>query len=174
MGPTLAAALTFNTPSTCVRPLDPGDVNLYCRIYGDEDTMRHVGPPLSLARARRSFAGALRQTHAAAPVALFAAVTSTDGRDGIGICGLREIDLPRRCAEVGLLLLPTARACGLGKEVLCCLIERCLVPQLLDEIYLEYDSNNIPMAKLAMRAAFVPEEATEKPLHRCVRRRSVA
>jgi len=164
--------LTFTTSRTRVRPLDSGDVNLYCRIYSDEDTMRHVGPPLSLVRAEHSFAAALRQTHTSAPATLFAAVTSIDGSEPIGICGLREIDLSCRRAEVGLLLLRVARARGLGSEILCGLVERCLVPQLLDEIYLEYDSDNVPMAKLASRAAFVPEELISKPLRRCFRRRN--
>lgn len=174
MGPMLTAALTFATPRVCVRPLDSGDGGLYCCIYGDEDTMRHVGSPLSPARARRSFAAALRQTHAAAPPALFAAMMSAEGGDALGICGLRQIDLPRRRAEVGLLLLPPMRARGLGNEVLCGLLERCLVPQLFDEIYLEYDPDNVPMAKLASRAAFAPEEQAIKPLLRGVRRRDAA
>lgn len=174
MGPMLTAALTFATPRVCVRPLDSGDGGLYCCIYGDEDTMRHVGSPLSPARARRSFAAALRQTHAAAPPALFAAMMSAESGDALGICGLRQIDLPRRRAEVGLLLLPPMRARGLGNEVLCGLLERCFVPQLFDEIYLEYDPDNVPMAKLASRAAFAPEEQAMKPLLRGVRRRDAA
>ena len=146
--------LAFATERVRLRPMVEHDEALYCRIYGDAEIVRHAGAPLPLERARRSFVAALRQTRAPSPTAIFAVLAARDEGEDFGICGLRAIDLPRRRAEVGILLSASARGRGIGTDALCGLSQRAFETSPLDELYLEFSPQNAPMARLARRAGF--------------------
>lgn len=169
----LAARLAFATERLRLRPLAAGDEPFYCRIYGDVEILRHVGMPLSMERARRSFAAALTHTWAHVPREIFAVLTCADGAEDLGICGLRAIDLQQRRAEAGILLSVPARGRGLAAEALRALLSRTFETLPVDEIAVEYSPYNGAMARLALRAGFTPAVA-EGAICRSIRRRAAA
>lgn len=168
IAPGFADALALETARVRLRPLAPADEALYCRIYGDAEIVRHVGAPLPPARARRSFAAALRHTHAAAPAEVFTVLSCDDG--DIGLCGLRAIDRPQRRAEAGILLTARARGQGFAAEALQALVWRTFERLPIDEVYVEYSPRNAAMGRLAERTGFTPD-AAQYGICRGVRRR---
>ncbi|HSX58999.1 MAG TPA: GNAT family N-acetyltransferase, partial [Tahibacter sp.] len=149
-----AGAIAFETQRLLLRPLGDGDETFYCDIYGDAEILRHVGPPLTPERARRSFVAALRHTRAQAPREMFGVLARRGDGARFGLCGLRAIDLAARRAEAGILLAAPARGLGLAAEALGGLVARAFATLPLEEIYLDYAPQNAAMARLAHRVGF--------------------
>jgi RimJ/RimL family protein N-acetyltransferase len=165
-----AAALAFDTERLQVRPLASGDETLYCHIYTDADTLRHIGAPLPAEAARRSFAAALRGNAAAEPREIFLVPVARAAGLGLGITGLRAIDRSARRAEAGLLLTAAARGQGLARELLAGLVQRGFACLPLDEIYVDYAPHNLAMARLARRTGFVVAPAAGSSCRATTRR----
>jgi RimJ/RimL family protein N-acetyltransferase len=93
-----------------LRPLAPDDADFYASLYADAALLAHVGPPLSPAAARRSFAAALR--HAVPRVPLRRRwIIELDGRP-VGLMGLLG---DAREAEMGCVVLPAFQGRGVSR-----------------------------------------------------------
>src|SRR6185312_5732624 len=100
--------LGFETERLCAYPVRAADEELFCRLYSDADTMRHIGNPLTWRAASARFQSIV-QAPASAPY-LFT-LNSLDG-NAVGLCGVVQICVARRSAEVGMMLLPSERSRG--------------------------------------------------------------
>lgn len=118
-----------------LRSLSESDESLYCELYGDAQTMRFIGPPLSPDRAARSFRKTLDSTRRHPVEQLILAVIDEAAQQAIGICSIQQFDAHRRRAEAGIMLKPASHTRGLAKECFRALITYAFAMFPLDEIW---------------------------------------
>lgn len=136
-----AAVDEIHTERLSMRPLSEGDATLYCDLYGDPDTMRFVGPPLSRERAQRSFRKALAARHG--PLErLFLVIVAKASRQAIGIGAFQDFDARRRRVEAGMMLGSESRGRGFGKEGLSALVTYAFAIFPVDEVWIQHAADN--------------------------------
>ena len=113
--------LELTTRRLLLRTLLPQDAELYCSLYTDSDTMRFIGPPLSMQQAQRSFKSALRSDAAPCERPLFIAIIERTSHFSLGLCAIQQLHLRR--AETGVLINAAARGRGIATESLRAVIE---------------------------------------------------
>ena len=119
-----------------------GDEALYCWLYGDPETMRFVGPPLSPERAQRSFRKLLASLERR-PIELVLLVIVEKATDrSIGIGAFQDFDHRRRRVQAGMMLGAGARGRGFGKEGLRALIDYAFVTFAVDEVWTQHAGDN--------------------------------
>ena len=128
----------LRTERLSLRPVEEADVALYCDLYGDPDTMRFVGPPLTRERAQRNFRKVLDSTDCVLLV-----IVETATRQSIGIGAFLDFDTRRRRVEVGMMLMGGARGRGFGREGLRALIDHALVTFAVDEVWIQHAADNM-------------------------------
>jgi RimJ/RimL family protein N-acetyltransferase len=96
-----------------LRPLAPADARDYCDLYTDPETMRHIGPQMTLERAQSSFASALRSPPTRR---LFLAVQRQSSQEFLGICALQNFETDVRRAEIGIMLNKRGRGHHISRE----------------------------------------------------------
>jgi RimJ/RimL family protein N-acetyltransferase len=130
-----------HTERLSIRPLSEGDATFYCDLYGDPDTMRFVGPPLSRERAQRSFRKALASRHC--PLErLFLVIVAKASKQAIGIGALQDFDARRRRVEAGMILECESVGRGFGKEGLCALVTYAFAIFPVDEVWIQHAADN--------------------------------
>jgi RimJ/RimL family protein N-acetyltransferase len=125
-----------------MRSLSPGDEDLYCALYGDPDTMRFIGPPLSREPALRNFHKVLASLGRQPVECVMLAIIETTRNRRIGIGALLDFDPERRRVEVGMMLASEGRGRGYGKEGLCALVNYSFATFEVDEVWLQHDANS--------------------------------
>ena len=125
-----------------MRFLSEGDATLYCDLYGDPDTMRFVGPPLSRERAQRSFRKALASRHRRPLEQLFLVIVANASKQAIGIGALQDLDARRRRVEAGMMLECESVGHGFGKEGLCALVTYAFAIFPVDEVWIQHAAGN--------------------------------
>ncbi len=125
-----------------MRPLSEGDAGLYCDLYGDPDTMRFVGPPLSRERALRSFRKALAALHRRPLERLLLVIVAKASQQSIGISAFQDFDARRRRVEAGMMLGCGSRGRGFGKEGLCALVTYAFAEFPVDEVWIQHAAAN--------------------------------
>jgi len=121
-----------------MRPVVDADASLYCDLYGDPDTMRFVGPPLTRERARRNF----RKVLDSIDCVLLAIIEKASGRS-IGIGAFLDLDTRGRRVEAGMMLAGEARGRGFGREGLRALIDHAFVTFAVDEVWIQHAADNM-------------------------------
>jgi RimJ/RimL family protein N-acetyltransferase len=125
-----------------MRPVVHGDEALYCWLYGDPETMRFVGPPLSQERAQRDFRKVLESLERR-PIELVLLVIVDKVTDrSIGIGAVQDFDYRRRRVEAGMMLGGGARCRGFGKEGLRALIHYAFATFAVDEVWIQHAADN--------------------------------
>lgn len=136
-----------------MRPVVPGDEALYCWLYGDPETMRFVGPPLSRERARRGFRKVLESLERR-PIELVLWVIEEKATDrSIGIGAFQDFDHQRRRVQAGMILGGGARGRGFGKEGLRALIDYAFVTFAVDEVWTQHAVDNTGAGGLTVSLA---------------------
>lgn len=163
-----AAVFDIDTGRLRMRPLAAGDAGLYCALYTDEQAMRFVGPTMSHERAVRSFrntlAATLRRPLEQLVLAVFAKTTARP----IGLCSIQQIDLGRRRAETGIMLMPTParQAHGFAKECVVGLMTRVFAALPLDEIWATTATDHLVAQRVLAGVGFtrrIDSESTDDP-----------
>lgn len=132
-----------------MRPLSEGDATLYCDLYGDPDTMRFVGPPLSRERAQRSFRQALASRRR--PLKrLFLVIVAKASKQAIGIGAIQDFDACRRRVEAGIMLGCESHGHGFGKEGLGALVTYAFAVFPVDEVWIQHAADNASAKGLAV------------------------
>ena len=144
----------IDTERLDIRPLSECDEALYCELFTDADTMRYIGPRMSLDRAARSFRLAVALTRRSPAKGLFFTVAMRSLQRKIGICSIQQIDPIRHRAEAGVVLKSFARAQGVAREILPALVERALNSLPVDEIWLQYSKDHSLAERLFIAAGF--------------------
>lgn len=154
-----------------MRPLSEGDAALYREIYGDADTMRFVGPPLSRERAQRSFRKALAALRCRPVERLFLVVNEKASRQDIGISAFQDFDARRRRVEAGLMLKPESRGRGFGKEGLGALVTHAFAIFPVDEVWIQHAANNSIAQRVPISLGFernIDAAGSERESGKCV------
>ncbi len=138
------------------RPLRD-DLALYCRLYTNEDTMRHVAPAWSQAQAEASFAKVL----AADGEARFRYrlwVVVPHGGEPAGLLALTG-DAAR--AELGMMVLPEWRGRGMAQEVVPCVAAYAFATLGIGNVATRHVPSNVAGARVMEALGFRPEPRTE-------------
>ncbi len=140
---------------------------MYRALYTDPDTMREVGDPLTGSAVEKSFATCLRAwTRQPLRRAMLAAThSSNDATIGLGgIFNFREDPtVDGACAEVGVMLVASARARGLGPEALRAVIACAFSNFSLDKVQCHVSTINTRSERMVARIGFEPVDARPDP-----------
>jgi RimJ/RimL family protein N-acetyltransferase len=131
-----------HTERLSMRPLSEDDATFFCDLYGDPQTMRFVGPPLSRERAQRSFRNALAARHRRPPDRLFLIIVEKASRQAIGVSALQCFDARGRRMEAGMMLGSAGRGRGFGKEGLRALVTHAFATFPVDEVWIQHAAAN--------------------------------
>jgi RimJ/RimL family protein N-acetyltransferase len=131
-----------HTERLSMRPLSEGDATLYCDLYGDPDTMRFVGPPLSRERAQRSFRKDLASRHRRPLERLFLVIVAKASKQAIGLGAFQGFDAHRRRGEAGIMLGRESRGRGFGKEGLSALVTYAFAIFPVEEVWVQHAVGN--------------------------------
>jgi RimJ/RimL family protein N-acetyltransferase len=144
--------LGFETERLCACPVRAEDEELFCTLYSDAETMRHIGAPLTARAAAARFQSVV-QAPASAPY-LFT-LKPLEG-NAVGLCGVVQICVAQRCAEVGMMLLPSERSRGYATEVLSALTGAAFAAFPIDRVWVQYAPAHHAAERLVVRVGFQP------------------
>jgi RimJ/RimL family protein N-acetyltransferase len=105
--------LTARDGDVRIRPVGPGDADLYLALRGDAATMRDLGGPQPPDRIRAGHAREVAETAARRADIVVAEVATADGWVAAGNVSL--VAHPPAGAEVGWLVLPEHRGRGVAR-----------------------------------------------------------
>lgn len=97
--------------------LSEGDRTLYCSLMTDKASMSYVSSPLSEDKAHRSFEAALKCNQQRHIQRCYFRVALKSNNQSIGIASVNQLDLEKKYAEIGRMLLPQWHSKGLGTEL---------------------------------------------------------
>ncbi|MEP6634818.1 MAG: GNAT family N-acetyltransferase [Luteimonas sp.] len=141
---------TILTARILLRPLAAEDEALYRTIYCDPILMRHVAEPLSVEEANASFAIALRQTMASAPVNWWT-IADRISLQGIGLLGANPTE---DAFEVGVMLLASDQGHGYATEAITSLAYYLFDCHGAAAIVMQHALDNAAMRGLMLRLGF--------------------
>ena len=156
MADSLLPMFAFDTERLHLRPLNAGDDILHRDLYTDAETMRHVGPPLSVEQARRSFLKTIALMHKQPTAWLLLAIFTKATMEPIGVCGVPHFDASASRLEVGVMLLPGFHGAGFAKESKTGLMRRLFSLLPVSEIWVEYELGNVAAARSNASIGFLP------------------
>jgi len=143
------------TPRLILRPLREGDEQLYCDLFCDPDTMRHIGAPWTRTDAGGAFRDALKATRAAPSRALFLTLIRKDTQQSIGLCTLQNVDPRRRQTELGVMLVSSGRIQGFATDALLAVIAHAFAALPVDEVWVRFAVDHVACERLALSVGLV-------------------
>lgn len=135
-----------------IGPLVEADEALYCELFTDAVTMRHIGPPLTGEEAKQRFHGALASCGRQPPAELLFSIRETAAEGHIGVCALQNIDRARSRAEVGIMLRPACHRRGFGTEALRLVLTTAFAVLAIDEVWGQFDPSHVAVERMNIRA----------------------
>jgi RimJ/RimL family protein N-acetyltransferase len=150
------SAFDFETERLRLRPVDAKDEALYCELYTDQDTMRFIGPPLSIQQAINKFQKIVARQSVPSLKGRFLAMVDKGTLRPMGICGTSHYDADALRVEVGIVLRPEARGRGIAREALTALMRRIFAVAPIQEIYVRFSAQCQAVERLNIRMGFVP------------------
>jgi RimJ/RimL family protein N-acetyltransferase len=153
--------LTFETRRLQMRRLVENDEELYCGLYTDADTMRHIGVPLSPEQAARSFRKALTWSIKQLADPLLFAMLEKSTQLAIGLCAIQPFEATTRSAEIGMMLKSETRARGYATEGLAALVTVAFSALPIDAVWVQYSPEHTAAERLVIRVGFARCADTE-------------
>jgi RimJ/RimL family protein N-acetyltransferase len=143
-----------------MRPLALGDEALYCCLYGDTETMRFIGAPLSPERAAKSFRSALLGMNRSPIEQLLLIVAEKASRQDVGLCCLQNYDAQHRSVQAGIMFVASVRAQGYSKEGMSGLIQQAFAQLPVDEVSVQITTGHVFAEKSATSMGFIRRRET--------------
>jgi len=134
--------------------MQPCDRGLFCELYGDPETMRYIGRPLSRVESNASFRATLNAMRAPCDM-LFFTVLKKRGGLPIGLCSIRSISVRKRSAEVGIMLVRSVRGHGYALESRRAFIDAAFEALPIDTIWVQNHQSNLDVARLNAKLGFI-------------------
>lgn len=125
---------------------------LYCDLFMDPITMRHIGAPLTLEGAKRRFRGTLAICTRQPPAGLLFSICDKTSNHNIGICSLLNFDRARSRAEVGVMLRPAWQGQGLGAEALRLVLTLAFATLSINEVWGQFNPSHVAVERMNIRA----------------------
>ena len=136
-----------------LRALSIRDLALFGALYGDAETMRHIGRPLAPQRMAPSLRATLDSGSNPRGPWFFTIVKKRDGR-AIGLCSLRRISVRERSAEAGIMLLQQSCGRGYAGEAFSALVIAALRALPIDTVWVQYQRANASATHLCDSLGF--------------------
>jgi RimJ/RimL family protein N-acetyltransferase len=147
------------TPRLILRPLREDDEQLYCDLFCDPDTMRHIAAPWTRAEAGRAFLDALKATRAAPPRAVYLTLIRKDSQQPIGLCTLQNFDRAQRQAEFGVMVVSSGRTQGFAREAMVGVIAHAFAELPVDEVWARVAVDHAACERLVVGVGLVRHPA---------------
>ncbi|WNO60937.1 GNAT family N-acetyltransferase [Rheinheimera sp. MMS21-TC3] len=145
---------TFETTRLSLQPVNSSSLALLANLYGCNKTMRYIAPPLSLHQTETMLNLMLNKQKQNQYNSLILAIKHKVTADDYGICGLPNLELNNKTAEIGVMLLPIGQGTGVAVEVV-----RTIVVKLLnlgiETIYMQIDPKNKAAIIAATKSGFI-------------------
>jgi len=156
--------LIFETPRLRLRPLESGDEALYRQLYTDPEVMRHIGVPMTVEAAGRSFRIACRVATRDGASAERWVVSERGSPAAIGLLGMIPDETSADEAEIGLMLLPERQRRGVAVAVIGAVADRLFRPLGEDAfdfqaLQTRHAPANVAMMRLMLRLGFLRQPA---------------
>lgn len=135
-----------------LRLLEASDEPLYLDLYGDPETMRHIGPALDRDRAGRSFRAACRANQRQPPNARFWVVQARGTGQSLGLIGLHWDG--EDSAELGVVLPPALQGRGVATAAITCLLPLAFDALRLARIHTRHAQAHGPASGLMTAVGF--------------------
>jgi RimJ/RimL family protein N-acetyltransferase len=149
----------FASARLLLRSISENDEGLYCDLFCDPETMRHIGPAWTRAAAVRAFRRVIKATRREPPRAVFLTLTPKRAQRPIGLCSLQNFEHDRRTAELGLMIVPSGRAHGVATEALIAVIAHAFATLPLDEVWVRFAVDHAAARGAARGAGLVRHTA---------------
>jgi RimJ/RimL family protein N-acetyltransferase len=143
------------TPRLVLRPMSEGDEQMYCDLFCDPETMRHIGAPWTRADAERAFSDTLGATRVAPPRAVCLTPVRKDTQQPIGLCTLQNFDRQRRRAEFGVMLVSSGRTQGFATEAMIAVIAHAFARLAVDEVWSRVAIEHVVCERLVIAVGLV-------------------
>lgn len=143
----------FDTQRLRMKPLTAGDEELYRRIYTDPALMRHVGAPLSVAAAQRSFRGACAQGRDIGSQSRWWVIVEQSSAAEIGLMALLH-GAHEQAAEIGVMLLGERQGQGMAIEAIAGLVGAVFANPGLRRLWMRHPADHARMATVARKLGF--------------------
>lgn len=157
----------FDSQRLHFRPLGDGDEALYCHLYSDPDLMRHIGPPMSVEAARRSFHKALALAAQPAPSLRLWVITEHRSPTGLGLLARVHHNGAADVAELGAMLVAQGQGRGYAAEALAALMQRLFALPEIQQLWTAHAPNNAAAVRLMQRLGFVRDASAEGNAAQC-------
>lgn len=145
---------TFDTERLHLRPLCLDDEALYCHLYTDPETMRHIGAPLSAEAALGNFHKACDLATQPDPAMKLWIIVEKDSGLGVGLLArVRHGDV-RDMAELGAMLVADGQGRGYASEALAGLMDRLFALPGIRSLWTAQAPRNAAAARLMHRLGF--------------------
>jgi RimJ/RimL family protein N-acetyltransferase len=145
-----------------LRSMRADDLDLYCELFCDPETMSFIGTPWTRAAATRAFRDTLQATRTTPPRALCLVLTPSGEQRTIGLCTLQDFDATRR-AELGVMLTPPGRTQGFATDALIAVIAHAFAALPVDEVWVRFAVDHEACERLALRTGLI-RHAEASPL----------
>jgi RimJ/RimL family protein N-acetyltransferase len=145
----------MNSHRVSLETLSERDERLYCELFTDPMTMRHIGAPLTPEIAKRRFRGALVSSRREPAAQALFSVSAGAAAHHIGICALQNIDRTRSRAEVGVMLRSRWHGKGFGTEALRLVLAIAFTTLALEEVWGQFDPSHVAVERMNVRAGMV-------------------
>lgn len=146
------SAPALETARLRLRALEPVDRALFHQLYGDAETMRHIGRAASERENNASFRATLNATRKSRRPRFFTILKKRGAP--IGLCSIRSISVRDRSAEVGIMLVRSALRRGYGSEALSALVDVTFGALPIDIVWAQYRPANAGIARLIESLGF--------------------
>jgi RimJ/RimL family protein N-acetyltransferase len=147
--------MELSTAQLIVRSMHEGDEQLYCDLFCDPETMRHIGTAWTRTDAERAFRDVLKVTRAAPLQALFLTLIRKDTQQPIGLCTLQNFDRVRRQAELGVMVVSSGRTQGFATQAMIAVIGHAFARLSVDEVWVRFAVDHAVCERLVLGAGLV-------------------
>lgn len=160
----ILSQFTFDTARLSLQPVDKSSLALLARLYGCDKTMRYIAPPFSLHQTESMLNLMLNQHKQQQYSSLILIIKNKVTADNYGICGLPNLELSNKKAEVGVMLLPIGQGKGVVVEVVRALVAK-LINLGIETIYMQIDPQNKAAIFAATKSSFIATPLTGRYIY---------
>jgi len=137
-----------------LRALQDADLAFFSSLYGDAETMRHIGRAMAQREAAASFQATLRSARRPRGPRFFVIAERHNG-PSIGLCSIQPVARSGRSAELGIMLEQGARGRQLARAVMLQLMAVAFETLSFDTLWVQYRSANVAAVRLFAGLGFV-------------------
>jgi RimJ/RimL family protein N-acetyltransferase/precorrin-6B methylase 1 len=145
----------FATPRLLIRSMHERDEPLYCELFCNPETMRHIAAPWTRTEAAQAFRDVLQAMRASPPRARFLTLIPKGTQQPIGLCTLQGFERVRRQAELGVMLLSSGREQGFATDALIGVIGHAFATLPVDEVWVRFNVDHVACERLALSVGLV-------------------